>query len=54
MKKNNLNIHFSDKDEPPYLKYLKEGTKKFYENDFSGSLKLLNIAMIDMLFGKEA
>ena len=29
MKKNNLNIHFSDKDEPPYLKYLREGNTKF-------------------------
>ena len=40
MEKNNSNIDFSEKDESPYLKYLKEGTKKFYENDFSGSLKL--------------
>ena len=45
MKKNNLNIDFSDKDESPYLKYLREGTKKFYENDFSGSLKLFNKAI---------
>ena len=44
MKKNNLNIHFSDKDEPPYLKYLREGNKKFYDNDFEGSLKSLNTA----------
>ena len=45
MEKNNSNIDFSEKDESPYLKYLKEGTKKFYENDFSGSLKLLNTAI---------
>ncbi|MBO6978981.1 MAG: hypothetical protein JJ831_01905 [Prochlorococcus marinus XMU1422] len=45
MEKNNSNIDFSEKDESPYLKYLKEGTKKFYENDFSGSLKLLNMAI---------
>ena len=32
MGKNNSNIDFSEKDESPYLKYLKEGTKKFYEN----------------------
>ena len=36
MKKDNLNIHFSDKDETPYLKYLREGNKKFYDNDFKG------------------
>ena len=37
MKKNNLDIPVSDKDEPPYLKYLREGNKKFYDNDFEGS-----------------
>ena len=45
MKKNNSYTGCSEKDESPYLKYLKEGTKKFYENDFSGSLKLLNTAI---------
>ena len=45
MKKNNSLIDFSGKDELPYLKYLREGTKKFYENDFSEALKLLNMAI---------
>jgi len=41
MKKNNSYIDCSEKDESPYLKYLKEGTKKFYENliDFFVSKK---------------
>ena len=44
MKKNNSYIDCSEKDESPYLKYLREGNKKFYENDFEGSLKSLNTA----------
>ena len=44
MKKINLNIHLPDKDESPYLKYLREGTKKFYDNDFEGAIKYLNTA----------
>ena len=32
-KKNHLN-----KDDLPYIKYLNEGNKKFYENDFEGAI----------------
>ena len=49
MKKNNSYIDCSEKDASPYLKYLKEGTKKFYENDFSGSLKLLNMVLFTFI-----
>ena len=41
---NNSKKNHSNKDDLPYIKYLNEGNKKFYENDFEGAIKSLNTA----------
>ena len=41
----NYNNKFSKKDEPSYLKYLREGNEFFYEKKYSDALNLFNKAI---------